>query len=199
MLTCIRHGESAENLVLHQAQDPEAVQLRRANPPLTDTGMAQAQHTAKHLVTALQPDKNIRVWTSQLDRAIATAAPLLAELDRAGIPYEYQERADLNEKKESIVGVKDNESLQAFIQRVATFANRLILLSDSDHLVIVGHSVFISVLTSLLTAPEQPLDDLIYCNANCAITRFQNSQLLTQGSIDHLPVALQTGVAFVRN
>jgi len=198
MLTCIRHGESAENLILHQAQDPEAVQLRRANAPLTDTGRIQAQHTAKHLATVLQPGQRIRVWTSQLDRAIDTAAPLLVELKLARIPYEYQERADLNEKKESTVGIKDDESLQAFIPRVAAFVKQL-PLSDSDHLVIVGHSVFISVLTSLLTMPEQPLDDLVYCNANCAITCFQNSQLLTQGSIEHLPVVLQTGVAFVRN
>jgi len=198
MLTCVRHGESAENLVLHLAQDPEAVQLHRANPPLTDTGKAQAAHTAKHLVETIQRGQRVLVWTSQLDRAISTAAPLLEQLDLAKIPYEYQERADLNEKKERFVGVKDNESLAAFIPRVAAFAKQL-AIDDSDYLVIVGHSVWISVLTSLLVNPDVALDDLVYCNPNCGITRFQDGQLQTQGSVNHLPAALQTGLAFVRN
>jgi broad specificity phosphatase PhoE len=198
MLTCVRHGESAENLILHQAENPEAVHLRQANPPLTDTGRAQAAHTAKHLVKLIHPSHRLLVWTSQLDRAISTTAPLLEELRLAGVPFEYQERADLNEKKESIVGVKDNESLAAFIPRVEKFV-RSLDIEESTHVLIVGHSVFISVLTSLLENPDQQLDDLVYCNPNCGITRFERQKLLVQGSIDHLPTALQTGVNFVRN
>lgn len=198
MLTCVRHGESAENLVLHQSDNPEAIHLHRANPPLTDTGRMQAVHTAKQLVKLVQPEQRLLVWTSKLDRAISTAAPLIEELEKTGIAFEYQERLDLNEKKESVVGVKDNETLIEFISRVKKFFQQ-INIDDSTHLIIVGHSVFISVLTSLMENPLHQFDDLVYFNPNCAITRFVKQQLVMQGSIDHLPIDLRTGVNYIRN
>jgi len=185
-LILVRHGESETNKELHEAKLPDAIKQTTANPPLTRKGEQQAQITAHHLLTLIDQNQTLRVMHSELDRSKDTATPFYSLLEMHKIPFRCEIRPDLNEKSEAIVGVKNNEPLIVFIERVKAF---LATLSpcDNEHLIIIGHSVFISVMTSLLINPGAELTDLEYSNQNCAITRFRNGFLEYQGNVDHLP------------
>lgn len=193
MLTLVRHGESESNKELHESKTPDAIIQTVANPQLTSTGRKQALETAAHLVNKLEPNQSIHIWTSELNRAIDTALPLCVALMCAHIQFEYKQLPDLNEKSEAVTGVKMSEPLHLFIERVRAFLPTLHQFSGGQ-LIIVGHSVFISVLTSLLINPNAKLDDLEYSNSNCAITRFRNGILECQGNVDHLSEANKTGL-----
>lgn len=184
-LTLVRHGESKQNQVLHQSKDPNAIVFKLADPDLTEIGLQQAQYTGKHLAT----QEPLEIWVSQLTRANQTLAEIKPFVPNAKITC----LAELNEKNEQVFGVREREPLQEFAKRVEQF--RQTLEQRDRDLVIVGHSMFISVLTSLLLG-EPIQDPLIYRNPNCAITRLERKAAWIkhcQGSVDHIPIELRTG------
>jgi broad specificity phosphatase PhoE len=200
MLICIRHGESDANLVLHQlpADQRDAVGCHVANPGLTETGHKQAAATAGFLASDLA-GKPIRLITSQLQRTILTSEPIVAALQASGSKVTVERWKSLNEKHEKTVGERIRETLPEFLERVKPVARRLADLDFQDTVIVVGHSVFISALTSFLLEPNVELVDLKYRNPNCAITIFMKPtsdkiQLVQQGSVAHLPLEIQTGV-----
>ena len=195
MLVCVRHGESTENEILHTTANPNGIVLHGADAALTALGQQQAQVTAMALSAELVSP--VVVWTSELQRTIDTAEPLVHQLRAQGKEVTVQHLGELNEKKERVRGKRIAEPLVDFVERVRPVARR-VLADWPEQLVIVGHSVFISVLTSLLLrGPDASWDDLDYRNPNCAVTRFAKRgaiALVTQADISHLPVELQTGV-----
>jgi len=195
-LILVRHGESEENVALEERKNRMANQGktdvnpfgpgRFGNSPLTKLGVRQACLTGSHLKA--NPTKVL--WTSTLERARHTAnciADFQPGIDLTGMP-------DLNEKNER-QGVREKETMLEFVARVAKFRD-LIDWCEIDVL-IVGHSRFLSVLTSLLLG-EPVQTPLIYRNPNCAITEFEREdgkwRLIYQGSVEHLPETLRTGL-----
>jgi broad specificity phosphatase PhoE len=184
-LILVRHGESTENQKLHEGGDPTA--SKTPNPPLTKIGFQQAYETGGHL----RATPTLRLWTSLLQRARYTAdciRDFQPDIDLTGMP-------DLNEKNERVAGVRRKETMEEFTERVAQFRG---LIDDCEvDVLVVGHSVFISVLTSLLLN-ESVQEPLVYRNPNCAITRFEREdgkwKLLEQGSVEHLSEHIRTGV-----
>lgn len=184
-LIIVRHGESTENRKSHEVG--RHVSPKEANPSITQVGAIQALVTGEFLKT----HRVAEIWCSSLKRASETAK--IIHIKQPGA--EFRIMSELHEKSEREVGVRNSEALDEFIDRVWIF---LRLLNECNHdLMIVGHSMFISVLTSLLlgeTVQEPP----IYRNPNCAITTFERQEgvwkMLEQGSVEHLPAHLRTGV-----
>jgi broad specificity phosphatase PhoE len=184
-LILVRHGESTENERLHQGGDPTAAKV--ADPDLTSRGYQQAYVTGGFL----KDTQTKHIWTSCLKRARLTAGCIRDfQLDA-----KITQMPELNEKNEKDTGRRRKETIEEFARRVALF--RGVVDMRQEDLIIVGHSLFISILTSLLLN-EPVREPLVYRNPNCAITRFdrENGQwkLLEQGSIDHLSPQLRTGV-----
>ena len=67
MIVLIRHGQSTTN--------ERGLLVGRSNPPLTDHGRDQARRLITHLIDVRQ------VWTSPLERALATARLALPTLE----------------------------------------------------------------------------------------------------------------------
>ena len=199
-LICVRHGESRANVILHQLprQEREAVVLEEANPPLSEIGLKQAEELGVFLADELrEAPKPLRILTSQLQRTCQTAQPLVDQLQNQ--EFTLERWSDLNEKHERVVGVRQRETLQEFISRVKPVAQKLLAQQWEGTTVLVGHSVFISALISILLNPSVELEDLVYRNPNCAITRFLRDEqgkvtLLMQGSVEHLSPDIRTGV-----
>lgn len=184
-LILVRHGESTENQKLHEGGDPAAA--KSADPTLTLMGFRQAHATKKFL----KDTPTMHIWTSCLQRAAKTA-DCIRDF-RFGI--KFITTSELNEKNERVAGIREKETMQEFTERVVKF-RELVEFHEED-LLIVGHSVFISVLTSLLL--NEPVQEpLAYRNPNCAITRFEREdgkwKLLEQGSVEHLSKHIRTGV-----
>lgn len=96
-LIMIRHGESANNRIIATLGYDDYLGGRVHEPPLTDTGEAQAEHLAKHLAEADKPEfsrkgiktrtgyKIDRLFCSPMLRTIQTAYPTSQAL---GLPLE---------------------------------------------------------------------------------------------------------------
>lgn len=185
-LTLIRHGESRQNQILHQSKNPDAVVHKTANPELTELGLTQAWFTGQHFATW-----RLRyIWVSDLDRANQTLSKMLPFMPKAHVTT----YGELNEKNERVRGVRERESLEEFTKRVELFKKDF-LDKRNGNLFIIGHSMFISVLTSLLLG-EPVQEPLVYRNPNCAVTQFERKEkwtMLCQGSVEHLPEHLRTG------
>lgn len=186
-LTLIRHGESTENQILDQSETPDTVVPRSANPKLTKRGLLQAYHTGVHFTTW-----RLRyIWVSELDRAMQTLNIMLPMMPKSHVVT----LPELNEKNERQRGIREKETLEEFTKRVQVFKEAFLDRRRGD-LFIVGHSMFISILTSLLLG-EPVQEPLVYRNPNCAVTRLERQEgwkLLCQGSVEHIPEHLQTGI-----
>lgn len=187
VLILVRHGESEQNKILHSTKNPELLKFKIANPGLTETGLAQARCTGFHLAS----DEESEVWVSELDRAQSTLEAIMRYLPNARTIV----KPELNEKNEINVGKREPETLAVFKNRVYEFAKQLTNLDRP--LLIVGHSVFFSILTSHLLGEE--IDEPVYRNPNCAITQFLKNpngtwSMTRQGSVEHIPESIRTGV-----
>jgi len=188
-LTLVRHGESEQNRILHSSENPEAITFKLANPNLTEVGIEQAKRTGEHLATK----KLTGCFVSALARAQQTSDHITKHI----FAIHLYSTTNLNEKNEKVCGLLEREPMDEFIERVRKFKENVLENSSYKQTLVIGHSVFFSVLTSLLL--EEPVQEpLVYRNPNCAITRFRRQDgkwvLLCQGSVDHLPEELQTGV-----
>jgi phosphoserine phosphatase len=197
-LILIRHGQSRQNEELETSSSLYESQPRQADSPLTLTGLEQARYTGQFLAT----EPLGVIFTSTLDRARRTAN----EIQTRGHKYlAITEIQELNEKNERTKGIHQSETMEDFTKRVRAFYELIIepykrnylKYPNTQNITIVGHSVFISVLTSILL--DEPVQTpLMYRNPNCAITRFECLEgkwvMLCQGSVAHLLEELQTGV-----
>lgn len=188
-LTLVRHGESEQNRILHTSDNPEAITFKLANPNLTELGVEQAKHTGEYLAT--------RKLTGCFVSALARAQQTSSHITKHIFAIHLYTTTNLNEKNEKVCGVRESESMEEFIERVRRFKENVLENSSYKQTLVIGHSVFFSVLTSLLL--EEPVQEpLVYRNPNCAITRFRREngkwKLVCQGSVDHLPEELRTGV-----
>lgn len=192
-LILIRHGESVQNQILHQSKTPDGIVSKIADPELTQLGKQQAKITGLFLAN----EDLGEIMTSALQRAVATTNTIVEFNTRTPLVRIWPQ---INEKNEELTGTRIAETMEAFIRRVLLIF-RSIVERQSD-LTVVGHSAFISVLTSCLLGESLQEDSLVYRNPNCAITRFERTEtpsgvvwkMLCQGSVDHLPVELRSGV-----
>jgi phosphoserine phosphatase len=197
-LILIRHGQSRQNEILEKSSTFYELQPKQADSPLTQTGLEQARYTGQFLAT----EPLGVIFTSTLDRARRTAN----EIQTRGHKYlAITETQELNEKNERTKGIHQPETTEDFTKRVRAFHDLIIepykrnflKYTQTENITIVGHGVFISVLTSILLG-ELIQTPLVYRNPNCAITRFECSEgkwvMLCQGSVTHLLKEIQTGV-----
>lgn len=178
-LVLIRHAESTNN---------SSGTYYEPNAPLSTFGVEQARYTAQFLAAESLGD----IITSTLDRARCTAE----EIGRGQPKSTVVSLPDFNEKDEHVRGLRRPETIDAFVVRVER-AKREIIDPWNVDTTIVGHSVFLSVLTCLLL--NEPLQTpLCYRNENCSITRFERINgkwiMQCQGDVSHLPSYLRTGV-----
>jgi broad specificity phosphatase PhoE len=203
----VRHGESEANVPLHTKQPLEDNnELKNGDSKLTALGLKQACVTGKFLQQALEgvDDKDVYVYSSPLLRAINTALqfrlqthtlhtlPCLIECTNANktIPNEsYKWDVD---KQESYKRVKHfiDDDFQSILEYKYKFV------------VIFGHSVFFSILLSVLSNStfyrgDDDDDALTFHLPNCSITTIEmvngKWRFYHVGSIAHLPKELVTG------
>ncbi len=169
----LRHGEAAHNVDFHTRGSAAFTDEVNRDAPLTQLGIKQAQLAAE----ALSSLKIIGIWSSPLTRCIQTAVEVFEEVDvqgselyvhdnlleRLGNGHVMNERKEKAMLKEKFPSWKMNylpdkpahwisyENDYALRQRMYMFS---MLLADiysesgeSDHVLVVGHSDAIAVLT----------------------------------------------------
>lgn len=207
----IRHGESETNKFIHQdPNDPHLSDKLNAlgDPHLTENGKSQAKQVGTFLASKLD-GKKVRVLTSLFTRTNETAKPFL-ELyaknitmhERLELLSEYT-KPEKNLTKEHLEkGLRNHQSWNDFVCTIKEFVDMLEDMSqcNDDPIVIFGHSLYLSALTSYLGSsltfmPEKT--QLTFRFPNCSITTFQYSQgcwkIFNVASIAHLSENATTG------
>lgn len=224
-VTFVRHGETESNSLIHQSQNQQVKDASTIDAtidtPLTEFGHLQAQFTANHLIETYvrMGARKIIVLVSPFERAMMTANPFLM-----GVPIQLEIRNEplLQEaiKADKVIspylasrGIRHLDWAQ-YLENICQLHNSiqtiLVSLQADEHLVVFGHSLTFSLLTSFMFGSDR----VILQSPNCSITtaRLDNSfwqnkfrenkalleiyswEVLHAASIAHLPPWLVSGV-----
>ena len=208
----VRHGESESNWFIHQDRnDPELSNKINAlgDPNLTDQGRQQAECVGGYLYERLK-GQNVRVFTSPFARTFQTSKPFVEKMEDDSILskslpilQEYtkpEKQLTEDHLKRSIV---HHKTWDDFTDNIRVFVDQL-----EDHcqenghpIVIFGHSLYLSAMTSYLGSSKQTMpkkEQLVFRFPNCSITTFEFSQgnwrIFNVASLAHLPNRIITGV-----
>lgn len=170
-LILIRHGESQNNVILHDNPTISREQfklVKKDNPLLTSKGCVQAIRTGRFLNDSLI-GKSVDIYTSTLQRAIDTATYTIPQIER------HIALDTLNEWD------KHTETIEDVQERVEKFLDVLWNISSEereDHVIVVfGHSLYFSLLLSRIISGK-PSTNLAIEFPNCSISnlRFDNAK-----------------------
>ena len=208
-LFLIRHPESESNKCLTNSigkidvQSQRKLMLAYGNPNITNKGIEQVDECKK-----LQLDGS--VWTSPMARTQLLAQALLQTNDHVitkDMLMEFNTQGKKNDWP------KDKTFAQ-FVRRVYMFYIKEILpVTGGKNIIIVGHSLFFSVLLSTITLlnmiPDIKIDKLInilnklktdvtFHLPNCSISTLtwehDHFRITGVAVVDHIPCILQTGL-----
>ena len=220
----VRHGESESNLVIHkspnQLVDESGVKKLESfeDPALTATGIIQANLTAEHLynhfITTYGDDVKLMIWISPFLRTRQTAEPFIkmasSLIENIRIEPMLQEFVrsgkELSSDFITETGLKNHQSWIEYQDDIKTLNEKIKTtirsFNDNTHLVIFGHSLTTSILTTYQATNEHYITES-YATiqlSNCSLTtvryneRFKSWDILHVGAIAHLPTEYATGI-----
>ena len=208
MLIFIRHGESESNHYIHTKSDNLEHNINKhGNPNLTPTGVAQGDETGKYLSKMLG-NRKVTVFTSRFKRTMQTAETFLhmyedniEEVQNLSFLNEYTKPSKQLSQSDINDGIVCHNSWKEFTKNIMEFLD-YIKKYQNKTLVIFGHSLYISVLTSYLGSKSKcmidgSIDNIIFELPNCSITTMElkedNWHIYHVGSIAHISHDLVTG------
>ncbi len=218
----VRHGESLSNILIHQnninktSKTTLTDQLNEiGDPHLTVTGNKQSIAVGEYLCKQLGT-KYVRVLTSLFTRTQETSKPFcdmyskyIKSNDSLELLSEYTKPEKKLTKEHLKRGLKPHQNWDEFTKTIKNF---VIILEEMDSadcsepitIVIFGHSLYISVLTSYLGSRKTFIptnNQLVFRCPNCSITTVEYSNEISKGwkinnvaSIAHLPKEIVTGI-----
>jgi broad specificity phosphatase PhoE len=229
----VRHAESDANVFLHKGsnsithftQEHKEIVNQQinalGNPSITNVGQKQSETVGKYLVQQLLNEnvksEQILVSTSLFDRAESTAQSFVDEWETTTkqklnlfsdpLLCEYTSPDKKLSSHDLSKGITPHESWEHFTDQVKTFVQFMENVREHDYVIIFGHSLFLSAMTSYIGSSKMFMPNksqLVFRVPNCSITTFQYSKkspedshqkwkIHQQASIAHLPKELVTG------
>lgn len=196
-LVLIRHAESEANNALMTGNDGKFHSVG-GNSVLSELGRQQAAVIHRFLkILHEQEDVQTRFEVSPLERTKETMGQ--------AIRRHALEIPSLRERDRRPDGGKYPEPVAEFKQRVAENLNRWQQSTDSDRIVVVGHSLFISEFISQSMGGNCSQAFLHLGNTAITVLQFQDgdtgpdhlggrsSEIIAAGMVDHLPKNLRSG------
>ena len=224
LIIFVRHGESEANVIIHQEMDllphkkssyaemGEKLNKVGTDPLLSELGHKQAQNIANYLIKQLD-GKPIKVISSTYARAIQTADPLVKSYDKileyvtSELLIEYTHPDRKLSEEDTKKGIKTHLNWNDFLDDISEFIAfieyKIKSQTEDVPIVIYGHSIYLSVLTSYLGSaktyfPEKK--DLVFRFPNTSITTYQYDKnrsawnILNVANIRHIPQELLSGI-----
>lgn len=203
-LTLIRHGESQANI--------DRCFGGHSPSPLTEAGLAQARKTGAFFAGQQQLDVPVRLYSSDLPRAIQTAEPIasalqielgtdpglrersVGELDGLTFAYAQNERPEVWKGllgQDPLWCPPGGESVQEAYDRMRACLDSLVQRHVGEHVVAVTHAIAIHLGINALLDVGGPAAMAIYFSvSNSSRSTFvigpRRTQVLGINLIDHL-------------
>lgn len=219
----VRHPESTSNLHIHENPHVDSEILATyTDADITTKGLAQQKKTVKYLLEKLvaadeMKGAELRVFSSPQIRASRVADSFCANAITSkdwdcdsvirGLYYtvepqlfEFRHKGKGELRFDDVVCCEESE--EDFFFRVEDWKTRILepACGSNDAVVLFGHSLFFSALTSACLFPDahlKTIDSLPihFPNASISVMIYNGSKwsLLKQGDVSHLKTELITG------